>query len=177
MSQHGPAEGDANSYEQCLLHLYPERPDLYLPVIDCLARILPIGYHATPFSKEVFKPCFVEKNNTDSENNELWQSVESCHKNNTLTKELQHKFGGLTPEDISHVPWIEINGVRYNEENDGIYDDGPYFVNKDADKFITAICDSYHKYGLVTKEERVIVSYIRRRKLRKLIPDVCQYML
>ena len=124
--QHGKAECDANSWEQCvaiLLYPYPQR---YLPYIDCLYKELPMEYSDDIFERSIFADC-ARQAALD------FQSIAACHDNEYQAAALQQVAYSLTPDYHEYVPWIEINGqhVEIEEDND----------------FLKAVCKAYTESG------------------------------
>jgi len=54
--QHGVGECDANVYELCAIYMNPN-PNDYLPFLDCLAKVLPMGRHDEPLNPQLFENC------------------------------------------------------------------------------------------------------------------------
>lgn len=123
--QHGEAECDANSFEQCvaiMLYPYPQR---FLPYLHCLYDKLTPGYSDTPFDRSIFSSC--------AHNAALdWKSIAACHDSPETAKALQQVAYALTP-DHDYVPWIEINGKHVEL--------------KDDDSFFKAVCKAYMEKG------------------------------
>ena len=53
--QHGEAECDANSWQQCAVDQYP--PPSYIEFFDCLEDVLPMGHREEPFDESIFQKC------------------------------------------------------------------------------------------------------------------------
>jgi interferon gamma-inducible protein 30 len=104
--QHGDAECDANSWEQCAVVKY--HPTDYIDFIGCLETSLPMGTRGMPFDEDYFQACsdlsFLE-----------FDYLKSCHDNPMQAWMLQKKFAKLTPEH-DHVPWVLIDGIFFDEE-------------------------------------------------------------
>jgi len=106
--QHGKAECDANSYEQCLIATYPNPPD-YLPAIECLFQTLPMGYSDNTFNTNMFQDCSVGLDFT---------KIRSCHEDEGEAWKLQLDNYERTPVDHTHVPWVTVNGEYLDEEKE-----------------------------------------------------------
>ena len=123
--QHGEAECDANSFEQCVsLMLYPY-PQRYLPFLDCLYDKLPIGHSEKKIDRSIFAGCAKDAALD-------WKSIAECHDNDNTARALQQVASALTP-DHQYVPWVEINGQ--------------HLELKENDDFIKAICQAYQEAG------------------------------
>lgn len=120
--QHGPAECDANSYEQCAVAIYPHAYR-YLPYLHCLDEELEMGYHDEKFDAAVFSKC-ARKSTLD------FQSIKECHNDKDQAWKLQKEASEQT-SDHDYVPWVEINGKHTFDE--------------DKDDLFTAICKAYRK--------------------------------
>lgn len=124
--QHGEAECDANSYEQCVsLHLYPY-PQRYLPFIHCLYDELPMSYSDELIDRRIFASC-AKKTALD------WKAIAACHDDPNRANALQQVAYALTSKDHQYVPWVEIEGVHVEMESD--------------DAFVKAVCAAYIKKG------------------------------
>ena len=124
--QHGKAECDANSYEQCvslLLYPYPQR---YLPFIHCLYDELPMGYSDDLFDRSIYADC-ARKSALD------WKAIADCHDNELQSTALQQIAFALTPDYHTYVPWIEVNGEHVEIEED--------------DSLLKAVCKAYQASG------------------------------
>lgn len=128
--QHGVAECDGNSYEQCvILQLYPYA-QRYLPFLHCLYDVLPMGYNDELLDRNIIANC--------SRASELdWTDISACHDDENQVAVLQKKAKSLTPHNHLHkdVPWIEVNG-RHVERTD---DDEMFFFK--------AVCNAYVSNG------------------------------
>lgn len=127
--QHGDAECDANSYQQCvtleLMYPYPQR---YLPFLTCLYETLDMGYKDEPFPKSIFAEC-ARQSALD------WEGIAACHDNEAHAAVLQQMAYALTPDYHTFVPWVEINGKHVRVDND------------DDDSFLRAVCQEYTSRG------------------------------
>ncbi len=124
--QHGEAECDANSFEQCVsLHLYPY-PQRYLPFIHCLYDELPMAYSDELIDRSIYASC-AKKSALD------WNSIAACHDDPTRATALQQIAYALTSKDHQYVPWVEIEGAHAEMESD--------------DSFLEAVCAAYLKKG------------------------------
>lgn len=108
--QHGFGECDANAFEQCAVHLYPE-PAQHVPYLSCLFKALPMGHRDDPFEQWMgLEPC-AHTHHLD------FALLQQCHDNAELTWKLQQEAARATPARHDHVPWVEINGVHMDEES------------------------------------------------------------
>jgi interferon gamma-inducible protein 30 len=124
--QHGPAECDANSYEQCVaLMLYPY-PQRYLPFLQCLYEDLPTKHGDENFDRSFFAGC-ARKSALD------WENIAACHDDENQAAALQQVAYALTPDYHEYVPWIEVNGLHIEMEDDK--------------SFIQAVCKAYTESG------------------------------
>jgi interferon gamma-inducible protein 30 len=110
--QHGPAECDANSFEQCAADIYPYA-SRYLPFVDCLYRALPMGHREALFDRSIFAKCAQEAALQ-------WDSISDCHDDPERSWKLQMQAYKQTPSDHQYVPWVVIDGktMDMNEEFD-----------------------------------------------------------
>ena len=108
--QHGEAECDANSYDQCAVDIYPY-PDRYLPYLACLFNSLPMGRQSEPFSKAVFASC---ARHAALDANTLQQ----CRDDPERVWELQKQAAAMNPSELNHVPWVELNGEYMDLDQD-----------------------------------------------------------
>lgn len=123
--QHGLAECDANSFEQCAIHIYPYAPR-YLPFLFCLDTSLPMGYSDDIFPRSVFADC-ARRSALD------FDSIAACHDNPEQSWRLQKQAAKATPKEHSYVPWVMINGVHtFDEEKDSL---------------LHVVCKIYHENG------------------------------
>jgi hypothetical protein len=124
--QHGRAECDSNSYEQCVaLSLYPDA-QRYFPFFQCLYDELPMGHREEPFERSIYAGC-ARMSALD------WRSIAACHDDTEQTASLQQKASSLTPSYHKGVPWVEIDGrhVEVDGEN----------------SFFGAVCKAYTTKG------------------------------
>jgi interferon gamma-inducible protein 30 len=122
--QHGEAECDANTYDQCAVDIYPY-PDRYLPYVTCLFNSLPMGKQIEPFSKAVFASC-ARHAALDA------QALQQCRDDPERAWELQKQAAAMSPSQLNHVPWVELNGTYMDEEQ--------------AD-LLTSVCQLYMESG------------------------------
>jgi interferon gamma-inducible protein 30 len=106
--QHGEAECDANSYDQCAVDIYPY-PDRYLPYMTCLFNSLPMGRRSEPYPTAVFASC-ARHAALDA------QVLQQCHDDPERVWELQKQTAAMNPSELNHVPWVELNGAYMDEE-------------------------------------------------------------
>lgn len=108
--QHGFGECDANAFEQCAIHLYPE-PAQHIPYLSCLFKALPMGHRDSPFEQWMgLEPC-AHTHHLD------FELIKQCHNDADLTWRLQQQAAKATPEKHDHVPWVEINGMHMDEDS------------------------------------------------------------
>ena len=104
--QHGDAECDANSWEQCAVDKY--HPEDYIVFFGCLETSLPMGSRSEKFDEDYFHACadlsFLE-----------FDYLKGCHDNPMQAWSLQTKYAKLTPEH-DHVPWVLVDGQHFDEE-------------------------------------------------------------
>jgi interferon gamma-inducible protein 30 len=109
--QHGEAECDANTWEQCAVEQYP--PPTYLEFIGCLETSIPMGYSDEIFDESIFQDCaelaFID-----------FPQLKECHDNPLERWILQQEYANLTP-DHEYVPWIIINGNFFDEEKQDFF--------------------------------------------------------
>jgi interferon gamma-inducible protein 30 len=122
--QHGEAECDANSYDQCVADIYPY-PDRYLPYLTCLFNSLPMGRRSEPYPKAVFASC-ARHAALDA------HTLQQCRDDPKRVWELQKEAAALSPSELNHVPWVELNGTYMDEEK--------------AD-LLTSVCQLYLEAG------------------------------
>jgi interferon gamma-inducible protein 30 len=108
--QHGEAECDVNSYDQCAVDMYPY-PDRYLPYMTCLFNSLPMGRQSEPFSKAVFASC-ARHAALDA------HALQQCRDDPERVWELQKQAAAMNPSELNHVPWVELNGEYMDLEQD-----------------------------------------------------------
>jgi interferon gamma-inducible protein 30 len=123
--QHGPAECDANSYEQCAASLYPY-PERYLRYLRCLDNELEMGHRDEPFSTSLFAGCA-----RDSALD--FAPIKACHDDPEQAWKLQRQAAAATPQQHTYVPWIEINGIHSMDET--------------QDSLLAAVCRAYEDGG------------------------------
>ena len=121
--QHGPAECDANVWEQCSVR--QTDPPTYLKFFECLEHTLPMGQRNQPFEEDVFAKCATQ---SDIE----FEGLKRCHDNPVLRWMLQKENSEKTPADHQYVPWVLINGKKFNYEHDD---------------FLTIVCQEYTENG------------------------------
>jgi interferon gamma-inducible protein 30 len=110
--QHGEAECDANSWEQCAVYVYKDKPQVYLNMLKCLEKALPMGHQDTPFDESIFQKC--AGCCTD------FSKIKECHDNPMLAWQLQSQANQATPDDHQYVPWVVVNGQFLDVENDDL---------------------------------------------------------
>lgn len=122
--QHGEAECDANSYEQCASDIFPIA-SRYLPFIDCLYKVLPMGHADDPFDASIFAGCAKEAAMD-------WSTIKECHDDEERAWQLQVAAAQQTPEH-QYVPWVVINGETID-------------MNQEFD-LLSYVCQAYMKAG------------------------------
>ena len=123
--QHGPAECDANTYEQCATHVYPYA-SRYLPFLYCLDNSLTMGYSDELIPRHIFAEC-ARHSALD------FASIAACHDDSKQAWKLQRRAAERTPKEHNYVPWVVINGHHtMDEENDSLLD---------------LVCKAYRKGG------------------------------
>lgn len=123
--QHGAAECDTNSFEQCAIHTYPY-PARYLPFMHCLDQTLPMGHHDEPFPRRAFAEC-ARRSALD------FAAIAACRDDDELAWRLQRRAARATPEGHTHVPWVVVNGRHTMDE--------------DADSLLEVVCHAYRAGG------------------------------
>jgi interferon gamma-inducible protein 30 len=111
--QHGEAECDANSWEQCAVHVYKDTPKVYMNMLKCLEKALPMGHRDEPFDESVFQEC--AGCCTD------FSKIKECHDNPMLAWQLQLQADQATPDDHQYVPWVVVNGQFFDVEKDDLF--------------------------------------------------------
>jgi interferon gamma-inducible protein 30 len=122
--QHGVAECDANTYEQCMIHSFPHQKQCLL-MLSCLEDVLPMGSRSTKFPVDVFETCAMQANLDFS-------PIQDCHDSPVLAWKVLQEAADATPDYHDHVPWVEIDGNYMDEEN---YD------------FMEEVCKAYEAKG------------------------------
>ena len=115
--QHGDTECFANSYEQCVIDIYPDQED-FLPFIGCVAET-PTQFKMS--QDQTFEDC-ADAAGLD------FSIIKDCHDDSDRAWELQVAASQLTPADHEYTPWIVIDGV--------LYDNSSHNLQK-------AVCDAY----------------------------------
>lgn len=124
--QHGLAECDANSYQQCAADIY-QYASRYLPFVKCLYETLTMGHADDPFHASVFAGC-AKQSALD------WTSIKTCHDDTERAWKLQVEAFHMTPSEHKYVPWVVINGETID------------MGQEDFDLF-TTVCDLYTSGG------------------------------
>lgn len=122
--QHGVGECDANSWELCMIHAFPD-PKQYLPMLECLENSLPMGSHDEKFPVSIFETCAQEANLA-------FPKIQLCHDDPATAKSVVDKAAKDTPSDHKYVPWAIINGQHMDEERDDL---------------MAAVCKAYEAAG------------------------------
>lgn len=101
--QHGAAECDLNTYEQCAIDLY-HAPSLYLPFLFCM-------YHSFPMqtTERLYPTGRVEK--CAVENSLNFTRIATCHDDPKRAQALDQLAAEQTPPH-NFIPWVEINGMH-----------------------------------------------------------------
>jgi interferon, gamma-inducible protein 30 len=123
--QHGPAECDANLYQECAIGVYPET-QRHLPFMSCLDSVLPMGYHDEPFDTAVFETC---ANTTGLS----FHRIKACHDIPQVAWSLITRAARATPSYHKYVPWVELDGAPIDVD--------------DGELLITKICAVFKKAG------------------------------
>ena len=157
--QHGAAECDANSWEQCVIYVAKHHDQgmdqndatssssnesslssslssysttkKILNYFYCIESRLPMGHEDEIFSKEVFLQCASPRNDDNAETIDRIH-LEACHDNSLLSWNLQLQAAHSTPEDHTFVPWVLVNGK---------------FVDVEKERLLDRICAEYQATG------------------------------
>eukprot|EP00978_Attheya_sp_CCMP212_P022263 scaffold66157_cov52-Attheya_sp.AAC.4 len=151
--QHGWGECDANSYEQCAIHLFPD-PTWYLPYLVCLFGKLTMGMRNEVFDRaEYFEKCAVIAGLV--EDNDFGR-IQSCRDEQFWA--LQKEASSVTKKNqnnglLEHVPWVNLDGVHYDEQ--------PYsFKNETPPHFSLVVCQAFVKKGGISEAcDDILSSY------------------
>ena len=151
--QHGDAECDANSWEQCAIYVTkhnldgihtsyhgsssqlntgtsPSPTELILNYFSCLESALPMGRKDEPFARNTFLDCATPSGrNMESIDR---KRLEECHDNPLLSWNLQLQAAHETPEDHTFVPWVIVNGK---------------FMDPDNERLLHRVCEEYKAGG------------------------------
>ena len=122
--QHGVGECDANTWEQCLIAVYPNPSD-YLPMLECLENTLPMGSHADKFAPSIFEKCAQQASLE-------FPKIQYCHDNADMAFQLLQKAAKETPKEHTYVPWAIVDGTHMDEEHDDL---------------LQVVCKAYVKKG------------------------------
>jgi len=126
--QHGPAECDANLYEQCVtLLLYPNS-QRSLPFLRCTFNKLPMGKREKLYERKIFASC-ANRAALD------WASIAACHDDEEQARSMQKMAAGLTPAYHRGVPWVEVQGQHVEVPDD------------DTTALLRAVCHAYKAAG------------------------------
>jgi interferon gamma-inducible protein 30 len=120
--QHGVAECDANTWEQCGVDNYD--PSVYLDYVGCLEESLEMGYREDLFDVSIFQNC-AHVAGMD------FKKLQECHDNPMMAWQLQQKYAHLTP-DHKYVPWVLIDGN---------------FFDPEKEHFVEEVCKAYAAKG------------------------------
>lgn len=121
--QHGPAECDANVWEQCAVR-QTDAPT-YISYFGCLENGLPMGHRNQPFDEQIFAKCA-------SHSGIEFEGLKRCHDNPVLRWILEKENFFKTPPEHKFVPWVLINGKIFDYEQDD---------------FLKEICHEYARNG------------------------------
>lgn len=128
--QHGIAECDTNVYNLCVADIYKYNIDRYLPYVACLFERLPMGYkNDSLFDISVYASC-AQDSVVD------WYSIKKCHSDKVRVRHLEQIAYQSTPKDHKYVPWIVVNDVHYEMDD-----------NMDVATFKNMICTTFTKNG------------------------------
>ena len=157
LCQHGEAECDANSWQQCAVDQYPATS--YIDFFDCLEDILPMGHREEPFDESIFEKCASTTTTTtttssssttpsirggrrDEEQRRQQEEIlsdgmdfaelKACHDNPIMAWELQVKYSSMTPADHTSVPWVLVDHQ---------------YVDVEKEDFFQKVCQSYMYKG------------------------------
>ena len=122
--QHGGAECDANTYEQCAVHLYPHEPSQSLDFVYCLFTKLRMGYRTDPFPNEPFQSCATESGMD-------FAALSACHDDPTNVWQLEKQAFDKTPTH-NFIPFVVIDQVDNFDVSRSLLD---------------AVCDVYTASG------------------------------
>ena len=120
--QHGETECDLNTYEQCVIDVYPDASD-FLPFTACLAGKKNLSRQP----EKALEECATEVNLD-------FDTIKECHDDADRAWDLQVTNSQLTPADHQYTPWVVIDGELYDDSID----------------FQTALCNAYEKKGGVS---------------------------
>jgi len=115
-------ECDANTYELCAIEMVKHVED-YLPFLVCNAQSLPAGFHAGPFSPDIFKKCALASGI-------FWGALLACHDTASLAWQVNLKASQVTPQH-EYVPYVMLNGSLMADSSD----------------FFTEVCRLYKEQG------------------------------
>jgi len=114
--QHGPEECLANSYEQCLIDVYPSF-DTYFPFYECMESNIDSGWTIKKQASECAASTGLDL-----------ARIEACVFDKARSAALQKKFRNMTPSTHKYVPWVVVNGVH---------------SASDGQKLIAEVCAAY----------------------------------
>lgn len=120
--QHGPAECDANTWQQCAVR--QTHAPTYLKFFECLENTLPMGHKDEPFEEKIFAKCATQSGIE-------FEGLKRCHDNPVLRWMLQKENSDKTP-DHKYVPWVHVNGNLFDYE---------------TDDFLAMVCKEYAANG------------------------------
>ena len=127
--QHGPAECDANAFQQCVaLSLYPNS-EQYFPFFECLYKSLTMGTSDEFYERRLFEVC-ARRSNLD------WRRIAACRDDVDQMTLLQRKASSLTPDYHQGLPWVEIEGKHVEIP-----------AEEDESSFLNIVCEAYRKKG------------------------------
>lgn len=110
--QHGLGECDANTWEQCMIAVFP-KPFEYLPMLECLENTLPMGSHPEKFPPSIFEKCAQEVSLE-------FPKIQYCHDNADMAWKVLQRAAKDTPKEHKYVPWAVIDGKHMDEEHDDL---------------------------------------------------------
>lgn len=122
--QHGVGECDANTWEQCLIAVYP-KPSDYLKMLECLENTLPMGSHDDKFAPSIFETCAQEASLE-------FPKIQYCHHDHDIANKLLQRAAKETPKEHTYVPWAIVDGTHMDEEHDDL---------------LQVVCKAYTKKG------------------------------
>mmetsp|Transcript_33243 Transcript_33243/g.107491 ORF Transcript_33243/g.107491 Transcript_33243/m.107491 type:complete len:161 (-) Transcript_33243:302-784(-) len=98
--QHGPDECVANSYEQCVIDLYPDFAS-YFPFYNCIESKIDSGLSIPQQASDCAGTAGLDL-----------AEIEACVSDKPRAAALQHKYYNMTPSAHKYVPWVVVNGVH-----------------------------------------------------------------
>jgi interferon, gamma-inducible protein 30 len=147
--QHGAAECDVNSYQQCAAHVYDDDVTRYLPFFACLFERLPMGHR-----DDLFHPAYIAACTGSLH----WSSVQKCHDDPTLAWKLQKRAAAATPADHTYVPWVVIDGKHVDETKSSLVE-MVCAAYKGRSTSSTSLCPDATQPGVLLPRARLSTSH------------------